>query len=128
MAKSVSLTGTQTFTVTDDVSSKKLVDFTFNPNISITTNSVDYGEISVYSTTAIALNLTTPGAGHYFYAEVVSDDDDAQCTISVGTTAIGTLALGEFSFIKARSGLDITVKQNTSQTEPVIVKYFIIEY
>lgn len=128
MAKSVSLTGTQAFTVTDTASSKKLVNFTFNPNISITTDSLDYGEISVDSTTAVALNLTTPGAGHYVYVEVVSDDDSAECTLSIGSTSISTLAIGEFSFLKVRSGSNITVKQNTSQTEPVIVKYFIIEY
>jgi len=128
MAKSVSLSGTVSLNVTDTLSSKVLLDFTHLPSYTITTDSVNYGEVAIPNTTPKVINLTTPTNGHYLYLEVVDDPDNAQCTFAVGGTLIGTLANGEFSFIKIRSGSNITFQQNTSQTNPVVVKYFTIEY
>ena len=127
MAKSISLESTVSFKSTDSGLSKILFDFQENLTSNINTDSVQYGEVTVFDTTNKALNIVTPSAGQYIYIKNTEDENDSQVTISFGTTAFSTIRQGEFIYLKYRGAQDINVKLNTDNGQAKC-QYFLIEF
>jgi len=127
MAKSISLESTVSFKATDSGLSKILFDFQESLTSTINTNSVQYGEATVFDTTNKALNIVSSSAGQYIYIKNVEDENGSQITISFGTTTFSTLEKGEFIYVKLRGGVDINVKLNTDLGQ-ARCQYFLIEF
>ncbi|MDB4435831.1 hypothetical protein N9152_00920 [bacterium] len=127
MAKSITLNSTTSFKSTDNGLNKILFDFQKNFTNTINSESVQYGEVTLFTTELITLNLVSPGAGYFLYVENVEDEDDSQVTVVYGSTAFSTLKQGEFLFVKLRTGDDIKLRLNTDLGQATC-KYFLIEF
>ncbi len=127
MAKSITLNSTTSFKSTDNGLNKILFDFQKNFTNTINSESVQYGEVTLFTTGLTTLNLAAPGAGYFLYVENIEDEDDSQVTVVNGSVAFSTLEQGEFLFVKLRTGNDIKLRLNTDLGQATC-KYFLIEF
>ena len=127
MAKSITLKSTTSFKSTDNGLNKILFDFQKDFTNTITSQSVQYGEVTVFTTGLVTLNLASPSAGFFLYVENIEDEDDSQVTINYGSVSFSTLEEGEFLFVKLRTGDDIKLKLNNDNGQATC-KYFLIEF
>ena len=127
MAKSITLNSETSFKATDNGLSKILFDFQKNFTSTITSESVQYGEVTIPTTGLITLNLASPGSGYFLYVENIEDEDDSQVQVFNGSASFSTLKEGEFLFVKLRTGLDIKLRLNTDEGQATC-KYFLIEF
>ena len=127
MAKSITLNSTTSFKATDNGLSQILFDFQKNFTNTVTSDSVQYGEVTIPTVSLITLNLASPGTGCFLYVENIEDEDDSQVQVHYGSVSFSTLKEGEFLFVKLRTGDDIKLRLNTDEGQATC-KYFLIEF
>lgn len=127
MAKSITLNSTTSFKATDNGLSQILFDFQKNFTNTVTSDSVQYGEVTIPTVSLITLNLASPGTGYFLYVENIEDEDDSQVQVHYGSVSFSTLKEGEFLFVKLRTGDDIKLRLNTDEGQATC-KYFLIEF
>jgi len=127
MAKSISLESTTSFKATDSGLSNILFDFQKNFTSNVTSESVQYGEVTIPTVSLITLNLASPGAGVFLYVENIEDENDSQVQVHYGSVTFATLQQGEFLFVKLRTTDDIKLRLNNDAGQATC-KYFLIEF